>query len=144
MRKQIAGYIRVSTAKQKNNGISLEMQKNVIIEHAMMLGLINSEKEITFYIDEGYSGNALERPRLKELIENVKNDMVESIFCYDLPRLSRNLFEWKMLLKLFSNHKITVKCIYDDIIMTAMCKDDIDDKEQIYAKVILKTMSKYN
>ena len=27
MRKQIAGYIRVSTAKQKNNGISLEMQK---------------------------------------------------------------------------------------------------------------------
>ena len=49
-----------------------------------------------------------------------------------------------MLLKLFSNHKITVKCIYDDIIMTAMCKDDIDDKEQIYAKVILKTMSKYN
>ena len=68
MRKQIAGYIRVSTAKQKNNGISLEMQKNVIIEHAMMLGLINSEKEITFYIDEGYSGNALERPRLKELI----------------------------------------------------------------------------
>ena len=113
MKKKIAGYIRVSTAKQKNDGISLEMQQDMIIKHAMMLELINDKKDIEFYIDDGYSAKSLERPRLKELIENVKKNIIDLIFCYDLSRLSRDLFDCNTLLKLFDKHGAIFKCIYD-------------------------------
>lgn len=118
MTKRIAGYIRVSTMKQANEGISLTMQEELILKHALMFEIIKAPNEIDFYIDDGYSAKSLERPKIKELITNVKNNKIDLIICYDLSRLSRDLFDCNTLLNLFKNHNTNIKCLYDHAEMT--------------------------
>lgn len=113
MLEKIAGYIRVSTIKQRDDGVSIEMQQEMIIKHALMLEIISRPDEIEFYIDDGYSGKSLERPMIKKLIENIKSKKVNIVFCYDLSRLSRDLFDCNTLLKMFDKYEIVIKCIYD-------------------------------
>ncbi|WRK55498.1 hypothetical protein SD457_12380 [Coprobacillaceae bacterium CR2/5/TPMF4] len=44
MDKEIAGYVRVSTVRQKMDGVSIEMQKEMIIKHAIMMELISKKR----------------------------------------------------------------------------------------------------
>ena len=113
MGRIIAGYVRVSTLKQKNDGVSVDMQKEMIIKHALMMELVKEADEIEFFIDDGYSGKSLERPKIKELIEKIKKDEVYAVICYDLSRLSREMFDSNSLLRMFNNHGAALKCIYD-------------------------------
>ena len=55
----IAAYLRVSTLKQAEDGIGLEMQKKVILNYVNMIDLVEDENEIKFYVDDGYSGSNL-------------------------------------------------------------------------------------
>ena len=114
MDKEIAGYVRVSTVRQKMDGVSIEMQKEMIIKHAIMMELISKKEEIVFYVDDGWSGKSLERPQIKQLIKKIKKDEVELLLCYDLSRLSRDLFDCNTLLRMLKNHNVTIKCIYDN------------------------------
>lgn len=57
---RIAGYLRVSTLKQAEDGVSIEMQKRIIINHCEMLEIISDESEIKWYIDDGWSAKSLE------------------------------------------------------------------------------------
>lgn len=114
MDKEIAGYVRVSTVRQKMDGVSIEMQKEMIIKHAIMMELISKKEEIIFYVDDGWSGKSLERPQIKQLIGKIKKDEVELLLCYDLSRLSRDLFDCNTLLRMLKNHNVAIKCIYDN------------------------------
>lgn len=112
-KKEIAGYVRVSTVKQKIDGVSIEMQQEMIVKHAMMMELVEKEDQIKFYIDDGYSGKSLERPKIKELISKIKKEEVEVLLCYDLARLSRDLFDCNSFLKLLKKYNVAIKCLYD-------------------------------
>lgn len=114
MDKEIAGYVRVSTVRQKMDGVSIEMQKEMIIKHAIMMELISKKEEIIFYVDDGWSGKSLERPQIKQLIGKIKKNEVELLLCYDLSRLSRDLFDCNTLLRMLKNHNVAIKCIYDN------------------------------
>lgn len=114
MDKEIAGYVRVSTVRQKMDGVSIEMQKEMIIKHALMMELISKKEEIIFYVDDGWSGKSLERPQIKQLIKKIKKEEIELLLCYDLSRLSRDLFDCNTLLRMFKNHNVNIKCIYDN------------------------------
>lgn len=50
---RIAGYLRVSTLRQAEDGVSIEMQKRIIVNHCEMLEIISDESEIKWYIDDG-------------------------------------------------------------------------------------------
>src|SRR5699024_8327 len=114
MDKEIEGYVRVSTVRQKMDGVSIEMQKEMIIKHAIMMELISKKEEIIFYVDDGWSGKYLERPQITQLIGKIKKDEVELLLCYDLSRLSRDLFDCNTLLRMLKNHNVAIKCIYDN------------------------------
>lgn len=114
MDKEIAGYVRVSTVRQKMDGVSIEMQKEMIIKHALMMELISKKEEIIFYVDDGWSGKSLERPQIKQLIKKIKKEEIELLLCYDLSRLSRDLFDCNTLLRMLKNHNVAIKCIYDN------------------------------
>lgn len=47
--------------------------------------------EIIEYIDDGYSGEFLDRPAMMKLREDVKEGLIEEVICYDPDRLSRKL-----------------------------------------------------
>jgi len=80
-------YVRVSTEDQVRKGYSLGDQINACRNHLLALG----EGSIEEYIDDGYSGEFLERPGLERLRTNLQSGMITTVAIYDPDRLSRNL-----------------------------------------------------
>ncbi|WP_010093949.1 recombinase family protein, partial [Ornithinibacillus scapharcae] len=80
----IAIYVRVSTEEQSKKGYSLRNQ----IEECKKKANTNQTLE---YIDDGYSGEFLERPGLTKLRQDVKEGHISKVICYDPDRLSRKL-----------------------------------------------------
>ncbi len=114
----IAGYVRVSTQRQADEGVSIEMQQQMIIRHAKMLEMIENDHEITFYIDDGYSGSTLERPEMKKLIRDIKSKRVNVVIAYDLSRISRDIFDSNKFLNMSDKYEVVIKCLYDDVNIT--------------------------
>jgi DNA invertase Pin-like site-specific DNA recombinase len=80
-------YARVSTDEQARTGYSLGDQIRSCRERFICMGL-NNMKE---YIDDGYSGEFLERPALEQLRSDLAKGIVSHVLVYDPDRLSRNL-----------------------------------------------------
>lgn len=80
----IAIYIRVSTEEQATKGYSLDNQTDECIRKA-------GTNEVLKYIDDGFSGELLERPGLDKMRRDMRKGMIETIICYDPDRLSRKL-----------------------------------------------------
>jgi site-specific DNA recombinase len=80
----IAIYVRVSTEEQATKGYSIDNQIEACIKKA-------GTSEVLKYVDEGYSGELLERPGLNKLREDIRKGMIEKVVCYDPDRLSRKL-----------------------------------------------------
>lgn len=77
-------YARVSTEEQAKHGYSIRDQIEKCREKA------NSD-EVIEYVDDGYSGEFLDRPALNRLREDVKKGIITKVICYDPDRLSRKL-----------------------------------------------------
>jgi len=79
-------YARVSTDAQAETGYSISDQIRTCREHAAKLGLAVIE-----YIDDGYSGEYIERPALDRLRDDLRAKLIQNVIVYDPDRLSRNL-----------------------------------------------------
>ena len=102
MKLKIA-YCRVSTMKQARDGVGIDTQKRMIAEHALATNLIKSTDELSFFIDDGFSGGDLCRPKMNELLKEIKNGNVEMILAYDLARISRDVHRFSTNRKLSNN-----------------------------------------
>lgn len=113
MRKilRVAGYVRVSTDEQKKFGYSIQAQCDEIERWCKS----TDNQLIKLYIDEGYSASTMNRPQLKEMLNNLRD--LDIIVFTRLDRLSRNVFEANTMLKLLDQHNVAMK---------AICEDDID------------------
>lgn len=80
-------YCRVSTDEQARKGYSLEDQQQACRNHLIEMGHYDIEE----YIDDGYSGEYLERPELERLRIDLRLGKLTCIAIYDPDRLSRNL-----------------------------------------------------
>ena len=77
-------YARVSTEEQARSGFSLQDQLRACREKAATV-------EVTEYVDEGISGEFLDRPALSRLRQAVREGSIRRIICLDPDRLSRKL-----------------------------------------------------
>ena len=59
------------------------------------------------YDDGGYSGGNLDRPGLKNLLEDIRDGLVDVIVVYKIDRLSRSLMDFAKLVEVFDEHKVT-------------------------------------
>ncbi|MDD2890868.1 MAG: recombinase family protein [bacterium] len=84
--KKTVIYARVSTERQKEEQ-TIESQIAVLEEKIKQDGNILIEK----YLDEGWSGETVDRPALDKLRADAKNNVFETIYIYHLDRLSREL-----------------------------------------------------
>lgn len=82
----IAIYIRVSTQEQASEGYSIGEQEARLTKYA------DAHNWIVFkvYSDPGYSGAKMDRPGLKDLIQDVKAGKIKKVLVYKLDRLSRS------------------------------------------------------
>lgn len=82
-----AAYTRVSTDLQEQEGTSLQSQLEACLNKAQELGY---EVSPDHRIQETYSGLSLDRPRLGELRQWVRDNEVDVVVAYALDRLSRD------------------------------------------------------
>ena len=84
--KQAAIYGRVSTSEQKEEGTSLETQRDLELIKAGELGWSVSEEHI---ILEDWTGKDLQRPGLLSLLELSRSGKIQGVIMYTLDRLYR-------------------------------------------------------
>ena len=80
-------YGRVSTADQAEKGYSLSTQMIANRTKAEEFGV----ERIIEYIDDGYSGEFIDRPALTQLRDTLRKKEVDLVIVYDPDRLARNL-----------------------------------------------------
>ncbi len=80
-------YARVSTAEQAEKGYSLDTQ---LAECRRRAGEIGA-REIEEFVDDGYSGEFIERPALDRLRARLSGREFACVIVYDPDRLARNL-----------------------------------------------------
>lgn len=94
----IALYARVSTEDQVK-GYSLEEQISLCRKMA-------GTNEIIEYIDEGYTGEILNRPYLTKMRDDIQKGLITKVICYDPDRLSRKLMNQLLLDDEFKKAKV--------------------------------------
>ncbi|MCO8088232.1 recombinase family protein [Acinetobacter indicus] len=88
MKRKAIGYVRVSTQKQAQDGLSLDAQTEKIKQWARY----HDYDLVHIYIDEGISGKkVINRPKLKEALNSLEKDMI--FVFYSLSRVSRNTID---------------------------------------------------
>ncbi len=83
-------YIRLSQMddymREKFESESVENQRVILTDYANSHNF-NVVKE---YVDDGYSGTNFDRPAFKEMLEDLKNKIIDTIIVKDLSRLGRD------------------------------------------------------
>jgi len=101
----------VSTEDQAREGYSLTVQKDYLLDFAKKQGwqiyFPNSPNKI--YEDEGYSGCSLERPALKQLLDDARAGKFNLVLVYKLDRFSRKLRDFLNILHDLDNVGVEVK-----------------------------------
>lgn len=91
------GYVRVSTDRQADRGVSLEAQAEKI---RAMAGVHNAEL-LDIIVDGGESANSLQRPGMERLLALVDGKKVQAVIVAKLDRLTRSVKDLCVLLERF-------------------------------------------
>ena len=114
-KKRIGIYCRVSTREQ-TLGYSIDNQKNKCQDY---MHLFNDDyTEAVLYIDEGHSASTLERPSIKQMLQDVRDRKLDEIIIYKLDRLTRNVIDTYELLNMFANNDVNLVAVMDNLDIT--------------------------
>lgn len=98
---KIAIYSRKSkfTGKGESIGNQIEMCKEYITSHF-------GECELIIYEDEGFSGGSIDRPQFKQMLADAQAKKFDTLVCYRLDRISRNIADFSSLIEDLGLHNI--------------------------------------
>ena len=106
------GYIRVSTDKQADHGVSLEAQQAKLTAYAQLYDL----ELVEVIIDAGVSAKTLCRPGLQRALGMLRKGQVTALLVAKLDRLTRSVKDLGTLVEdYFSSDKITLLSVADNI-----------------------------
>ena len=100
---KIAIYSRKSVLSEKGDSIEnqIELCKNYCESYFQ-----GEDLEYIVYEDEGFSGKNLNRPKFKELINDIKSNKINLLICYRLDRISRNVADFSTTLELLQKYNV--------------------------------------
>jgi DNA invertase Pin-like site-specific DNA recombinase len=98
------GYVRVSTDRQAEQGVSLEAQEAKIRAMATVQGA----ELLDVIVDGGESAKSLNRPGLQRLMALVNGGKVQAVVVAKLDRLTRSVKDLCGLLELFEKRKVAL------------------------------------
>ena len=99
-----AVYVRKSTEK----GLELEFNSLHNQEDArrsyIMSQAFNNWEYFKTYTDGGISGGTMERPALKQMLEDIRQGLIQTVVVYKVDRLSRSIMDFHNMMKEFDKH----------------------------------------
>src|SRR6516225_11486199 len=105
------GYVRVSTDRQAEQGVSLEAQEAKIRAMATVQGAELFE----VIVDGGESAKNLNRPGLQRLLGLVDSGKVEAVIIAKLDRLTRSVKDLCNLLELFEKRGVALISVAESL-----------------------------
>lgn len=111
--KKIAGiYIRVSTEDQAREGFSLGEQEEKLRQLCKYKGF----EVFKVYKDAGISAkNMKNRPQFQQMIEDMKNELINYIVAYKLDRVTRSVRDLEVLISTLEKYQCYLICDRDDV-----------------------------
>jgi DNA invertase Pin-like site-specific DNA recombinase len=58
------------------------------------------------YPDKGYSGKNIDRPHFQEMLQDIRNGLIETVVVYKLDRISRSILDFANLMELFQQYNV--------------------------------------
>jgi DNA invertase Pin-like site-specific DNA recombinase len=106
------GYIRVSTDKQTEHGVSLEAQQAKLTAYAQLYDI----ELIEVIVDAGASAKTLDREGLQRALGMLRKGQANALLVAKLDRLTRSVKDLGTLVEAyFSSDKITLLSVADNI-----------------------------
>ena len=97
---------------------SLEGESNSITNQRKILEAFARENHftnLTWFVDDGYSGTSMNRPGFQKMLEEIENDRVSTVIVKDLSRFSRNSAMAGMYINFtFAEHSVRFIAINDN------------------------------
>lgn len=110
-RTKVVGYVRVSTDKQADNGISLDAQKTKIRQYAELYDL----DLVAVIEDAGVSAKSLDRPGLRSALGMLQSGKAEALLVVKLDRLTRSVRDLGELVETYFATKYSLLSLSDSI-----------------------------
>src|SRR5580704_15229177 len=98
------GYVRVSTQKQADFGVSLEAQT----EKVRAMAVVQGAELADVIVDAGESAKSLNRPGMARLLSLVDSGAVDTIIISKLDRLTRSVKDLAELLERFTRRGVSL------------------------------------
>jgi site-specific DNA recombinase len=92
---KVLGYVRVSTIKQADKGLSLSAQRLKVTAFAELHKL----DLVEIIEDGGKSGESLDRPGIQEVLRRLDASEVAGVVVAKLDRITRDVLDWASLVK---------------------------------------------
>src|SRR5580704_7994799 len=108
---QAIGYVRVSTDRQAEQGVSLEAQEAKIRAMATVQGA----ELLDVIADGGESAKSLNRPGLQRLLALINAGKVQAVIVAKLDRLTRSVKDLCGLLELFEKRRVALISIAESL-----------------------------
>jgi site-specific DNA recombinase len=99
------------TRKSHENGLELEFN-SLDAQRDAVENYIKSQKDNGWvllpkhYDDGGFTGGNMERPALKQLMEEIAEGKIDCVVVYKIDRLSRSLIDFSKIMEIFNQHGV--------------------------------------
>lgn len=103
------GYVRVSTEKQADAGVSLDAQS----ERVKAMAVVQGAKLLEVIVDAGASAKSLHRPGMARMLALVDARAVDVVIIAKLDRLTRSVADLAELLKRFERAGVALVSVAD-------------------------------
>jgi site-specific DNA recombinase len=105
------GYVRVSTEKQADFGVSLEAQS----EKVRAMAVVQGAELVEMIVDAGESAKSLNRPGMARLLSLVDAGAVDTVIIAKLDRLTRSVKDLAELLERFNRHGVSLVSVAESL-----------------------------
>jgi DNA invertase Pin-like site-specific DNA recombinase len=105
------GYVRVSTDKQADRGISLEAQA----EKIRAMATLQDRQLVEILVDGGESAKSLKRPGMAKLLAMIDAGQVQTVIIAKLDRLTRSVRDLCELLERFERRGVALVSVAESL-----------------------------
>ncbi len=105
------GYVRVSTDKQADRGVSLDAQA----EKIRAMAVVHGAELLEIIVDGGESAKSLNRPGMARLLAMVDGGQVQTVIIAKLDRLTRSVKDLGTLLERFTRRGVALVSVAESL-----------------------------